>query len=105
MVTEELQRGHLTACRSDPGVGCRRRNQLELLHPLMGILRSFLTGWPGQKPAVQRDVEPLEGTRMSLFNSQIPAWWQANQQGQFDGMFTLGGGVARGAGVGREQVP
>jgi len=57
----------------------------------MGILRSFLTGWPGQKPAVKRDVEPLEGTRMSLFNSQIPAWWQANQQGQFDGMFTLGG--------------
>ena len=57
----------------------------------MGIFRSITAGWPWQQHAVTRDVEPLEGTRMSLWNSQIPAWWQANQQGQFDGMFTLGG--------------
>lgn len=32
---------------------------------------------------LKRDVAPLEGTRMSLWNSQIPAFWQENGLGQF----------------------
>ena len=40
----------------------------------MGLFRSLFEGWP----TLKRDVEPLEGTRMSLFNSQIPDFWAAN---------------------------
>jgi hypothetical protein len=31
----------------------------------------------------ERDVEPLEGTNMSLFNSIIPSWWSENVNGSF----------------------
>lgn len=44
----------------------------------MGILRRVLgSNWPGQQPDVlQRDEpQPLEGTRMDLFNSIIPNWY------------------------------
>lgn len=34
-------------------------------------------GWV-KRALVKRDVEPLEGTRMSLFNSQIPNFWSEN---------------------------
>lgn len=46
----------------------------------MGFLRTALgSGWPGQQQrALKRDVQPLEGTLMSLYNSQIPDWWSAN---------------------------
>jgi len=49
----------------------------------MGLLkRSLGSNWPGQQPrAIERDVAPLEGTRMSLWNSQIPSWWAENVNG------------------------
>ncbi len=34
--------------------------------------------WPRREELVERDVEPLEGTNMSLWNSIIPSWWQEN---------------------------
>jgi hypothetical protein len=45
----------------------------------MGLLRTALAGnWPGRKPALERVTvidppEPLEGTRMSLWNSILPS--------------------------------
>jgi hypothetical protein len=32
---------------------------------------------------IERDVSPLEGTNMSLFNSIIPNWWEQNVTGTF----------------------
>jgi hypothetical protein len=40
----------------------------------MGLLRSLREGWPGQDLR-RAEPEPLEGTRMDLFNSIIPAWY------------------------------
>lgn len=34
---------------------------------------------------LKRDVEPLEGTRMSLWNSEIPNWWAENMTGSLHG--------------------
>lgn len=52
----------------------------------MGRIRDYLRGSTLERlPAVEsldlvkRDVEPLEGTLISLFDSQIPSWW--NEQG------------------------
>jgi len=51
----------------------------------MGRIRDYLTGANLERlPAVdsldllKRDTEPLEGTRMSLFNSIIPNFWNEN---------------------------
>jgi len=33
----------------------------------------------GVRPPLKRDVQPLEGTNMSLWNSEIPAWWAENE--------------------------
>lgn len=52
----------------------------------MGFLDRILRGAGGapDQPIIARDdsdgdeVMPLEGTRMSLFNSQIPFWWAEN---------------------------
>lgn len=33
--------------------------------------------------SLRREVEPLEGTLMSLWNSQIPNWWDQNINGSF----------------------
>ncbi len=41
------------------------------LRDLIGVTSEGLT-------LAKRTVEPLEGTRMSLFNSQIPNWWAEN---------------------------
>jgi len=38
-------------------------------------LREFFLGPPRDDEVAFRDVEPLEGTRMSLWNSQIPNFW------------------------------
>ena len=47
----------------------------------MGLLRRTLgSNWPGQD-TLKRDVEPLEGTNMSLWNSIIPNWWAENITG------------------------
>ena len=55
----------------------------------MGFLKRTLgAGWPWQQRAViERDVQPLEGTRMSLWNSQIPDWWASN----INNTFPMGG--------------
>jgi HK97 family phage portal protein len=42
------------------------------------LLGPKLAGWLARDQMIERDVEPLEGTRMSLFNSQIPDWWGQN---------------------------
>ncbi len=34
--------------------------------------------WPQRGERVERDVEPLEGTSVSLWNTIIPSWWQDN---------------------------
>ena len=45
----------------------------------MGFLKRTLgSGWPWQQPALERDVQPLEGTNMSLWNSIIPNFWTEN---------------------------
>ena len=47
----------------------------------MGFLQRTLgAGWPWQQRAdvALRDVAPLEGTNMSLWNSEIPNWWAQN---------------------------
>lgn len=49
----------------------------------MGRLKDFLVrplapGIPGGDVVLERDVAPLEGTNMSLFNSIIPDWWAEN---------------------------
>jgi len=36
-----------------------------------------------KRELIRRDVDPLEGTRMSLFNSQIPNWWDQNVNNTF----------------------
>jgi len=41
--------------------------------PLMGILQRISEQITG--PMLRRDVAPLEGTNMSLWNSVIPNWW------------------------------
>jgi HK97 family phage portal protein len=41
----------------------------------MGLLRRI---FPFDQETLKRDVEPLEGTNMSLWNSIIPNWWAAN---------------------------
>ncbi len=50
----------------------------------MGLLRTAIAGnWPGRKPAPElfRDEpQPLEGTRMDLFNSIIPNWYSEQLQ-------------------------
>jgi len=48
----------------------------------MGRLKDFLArplapGLPGGE-VVKRDVAPLEGTNISLFNTIIPSWWAEN---------------------------
>src|SRR6188472_520961 len=55
----------------------------------MGLLRTALAGnWPGRQPALERaEPEPLEGTRMDLFNSQIPAWYAEQGVGSSPWMF------------------
>ncbi len=40
-----------------------------------------------------RDVQPLEGTNMSLWNSIIPAWWTQNGLNQAGQMFWPGNGL------------
>jgi len=48
----------------------------------MGFLKRTLgAGWPWQQPALEREVVPLEGTNMSLWNSIIPNWWADNITG------------------------
>lgn len=49
----------------------------------MGLLRDFLArnGAAPDQPIVARTVEPLEGTNMSIFTSQIPNWWAENMSG------------------------
>jgi hypothetical protein len=49
----------------------------------MGFLkRSLGSSWPWQQHAlVREEPQPLEGTRMDLFNSIIPDWWAANVTG------------------------
>src|ERR1044072_7677357 len=52
----------------------------------MGFIRRALgSGWPGQSSdVVMRDEpQPLEGTRMDLFNSIIPSWYAEMTQGVF----------------------
>lgn len=53
----------------------------------MGRLKDFLArplapGLPGGEPRkedlAERDVAPLEGTNISLFNTIIPSWWSDN---------------------------
>ena len=47
----------------------------------MGFLQRTLgAGWPWQQRAdvALRDVAPLEGANMSLWNSEIPNWWAQN---------------------------
>ena len=54
----------------------------------MGFLKTALAGnWPGQQHVAKREEpQPLEGTRMDLFNSIIPNWWAQNVTGtQFYG--------------------
>lgn len=46
----------------------------------MGRIRDFFLG---VEEMIERDVAPLEGTNMSLFNSQIPDWWDQNVSGSF----------------------
>ena len=42
----------------------------------MGLIRrALLEGWP---TANREEPVPLEGTRMDLFNSIIPNWYQEN---------------------------
>ena len=41
-----------------------------------GLLSRLARGVAG--PLLSRDVEPLEGTLMSLWNSAIPNWWTEN---------------------------
>ncbi len=45
----------------------------------MGRILDFLRG----DDILKRDVAPLEGTNMSLFNSIIPNWWDQNINGSF----------------------
>jgi len=48
----------------------------------MGYITDLVrSGWPGRQPAVKREVVPLEGTNMSLWNSIIPDWWSSNISG------------------------
>jgi len=48
----------------------------------MGRLRDyFARGFAVDEPHVEREVTPLEGTNVSLFNTIIPAFWQANGLG------------------------
>ncbi len=57
----------------------------------MGLLRTAFAGnWPGRKPALERVTiidppEPLEGTRMSLWNSILP-----NVYGEWDNTGSFG---------------
>lgn len=44
----------------------------------MGRIRDWFTAPSKVDQLLTRDVEPLEGTRMSLFNSIIPNWWNQN---------------------------
>lgn len=45
----------------------------------MGLLERILRGGGApDQPIIARDVAPLEGTDMSLFNSQIPVFWTEN---------------------------
>jgi len=44
----------------------------------MGLLRGLTTGWPTLK---RDEPQPLEGTRMDLFNSVIPNWYADNMTG------------------------
>ncbi len=43
----------------------------------MGV-RDWLFREPKALPLLMRDVEPLEGTNISLFNTIIPNWWSEN---------------------------
>ncbi len=47
----------------------------------MGRMREWLTGPSRVDELITRDVQPLEGTNMSLWNSQIPNWWSENING------------------------
>ncbi len=44
-------------------------------------------------PVLSRDVQPLEGTNMSLWNSIIPAWWTQNGMNQAGQAFWPGNGL------------
>jgi portal protein len=46
---------------------------------LMGLLKRLVGPSPGEMVA-RVEMEPLEGTRMSLSHTIIPAWWQENGQ-------------------------
>ncbi len=46
-------------------------------------LRDLIKWDPFSDDLIKRDVAPLEGTNMSLFNSQIPNWWDQNINGSF----------------------
>jgi hypothetical protein len=48
----------------------------------MGRIRDYLYG-SGREELLERDVAPLEGTNISLFNSIIPNWWDQNINGSF----------------------
>ncbi len=44
-------------------------------------------------PILSRDVQPLEGTRMSLWNSIIPNWWNQNGLSEAGQIFWPGNGL------------
>jgi HK97 family phage portal protein len=49
----------------------------------MGRIIDILTGRGAFDDVVERDVAPLEGTNISLFNTMIPDWWDQNISGSF----------------------
>jgi portal protein len=53
----------------------------------MGFVKTFLTPWR-DPDVLHRDVEPLEGTNISLFTTIIPNWWTEN--GLTSGSWTPG---------------
>ncbi len=65
----------------------------------MGLLDRILGPRPehGQPlvdgPLLERDVQPLEGTNMSLWNSIIPNWWTQNGMNAAGQMFWPGNGL------------
>jgi hypothetical protein len=56
----------------------------------MGLLERMTRG---VRPVLTRDVEPLEGTNMSLWNSTIPNWWTENGMNAAGQMFWPGNGL------------
>jgi HK97 family phage portal protein len=64
---------------------------LERISPVSAALARAGRGAAGQ--ILARDVQPLEGTRMSLWNTIIPAWWTENGLNAAGQMFWPGNGL------------